>query len=136
MKNYQYYGLFFNISTKDKLMNYLTCDVDYNTILKAADRIFLDHCTLMHISQREDRLEALLERELGRTFQITLTGIGISNKAIAFKVERKGIIALCKNTIPHITIATIDGGKPVDSNNIICWKDIIPKTITVVLKKI
>lgn len=68
MKNYQYYGLFFNISTKDKLMNYLTCDVDYNTILKAADRIFLDHCTLMHIFQREDRLEALLERELGRTF--------------------------------------------------------------------
>ena len=34
------------------------------------------------------------------------------------------IINLCANKIPHITICTFNGGKPVDSNNITEWKDI------------
>ena len=28
---------------------------------------------------------------------------------------------ICANEIPHITICTFNGGKPVDSNNIVRW---------------
>lgn len=42
---------------------------------------------------------------------------------------------LCANKIPHITICTSNGGKPVDSNYITEWKDIEPITVEVKLEK-
>lgn len=42
---------------------------------------------------------------------------------------------LCANKIPHITICTFNGGKPVDSNNITEWKDIEPIIIETKLEK-
>lgn len=46
-------------------------------------------------------------------------GIGFSNKAIAFRVTIPDLP--CANAKPHITICTINEGKPVDSNGIATW---------------
>lgn len=53
------------------------------------------------------------------TADIKVIGIGLSDKAIAVKVEGYP----SKNEIPHITIAVneAEGGKPVMSNNITNW---------------
>lgn len=135
MKDYQYYGLFLSTVVKNKLMNTLVSNPSYDTLLNKAERTFIDHCTLMHISQREEQLETILNNSLNETFCIAITGVGISDKAIAFRVKKCGIVALCKNKTPHITIATFNGGKPVDSNKITNWEYIEPIIIDVKLEK-
>lgn len=76
-----------------------------------------------------------LNSVLGQIVNLTITEIGISRNAMAFKVTGKDLI--CVNDIPHITIATFDNGKPVDSNNIKSWFP-LEKPIEIVgtLKKI
>ena len=131
MKNYQYYGLFLDIDTKNMLMDNLTDNIDYNV----ADRIFIDHCTLLHKSQLEgnEKLQSYLESNLGKPISIKLVAIGVSDKAMAFKVE--GVDNICANEVPHITIATFRGGNPVDSNRIINWRCIEPTVDNTRLRK-
>ena len=131
MKNYQYYGLFLDIDTKNMLMDNLTDNIDYNV----ADRIFIDHCTLLHKSQLEgnEKLQSYLESNLGKPISIKLVAVGISDKAMAFKVE--GVDNICANEVPHITIATFRGGNPVDSNRIINWRCIEPIIVNTRLRK-
>ena len=135
MKDYQYYGLFLDTDTKNMLMDTLTDNIDYNIALGVADRIFIDHCTLLHKSQLEgnEELQSYLESNLGKSISIKLEAIGISDKAMAFKVE--GVDNICANEVPHITIATFRGGNPVDSNKIINWTCIEPIVITAKLEK-
>lgn len=52
-------------------------------------------------------------------YRMVVEGIGISNKAIAFKVAIGDSTLPCAK--PHITVCTINGGKPVDSNEIVNW---------------
>ena len=136
MKNYQYYGLFLGTDTKNMLMDNLTDNIDYNIALGVADRIFIDHCTLLHKSQLDSNgnLQSYLESSLGKSMSIKLVAVGISDKSMAFKVE--GVDNICANEISHITIATFRGGNPVDSNNITEWKDIEPILIETKLEKI
>ena len=131
MKNYQYYGLFLDIDTKNMLMDNLTDNIDYNV----ADRIFIDHCTLLHKSQLEgnEKLQSYLESNLGKPISIKLVAVGVSDKAMAFKVE--GVDNICANEVPHITIATFRGGNPVDSNKIINWRCIEPIIVNTRLRK-
>ena len=131
MKDYQYYGLFLDTDTKNMLMDNLTDHIDYNV----ADRIFIDHCTLLHKSQLEgnEELQSYLESNLGKSISIKLEAIGISDKAMAFRVG--GVDNICANEVPHITIATFRGGNPVDSNKIINWTCIEPVVITAKLEK-
>lgn len=135
MKDYQYYGLFLDIDTKNMLMNTLTDIIDYNIALGVADRIFIDHCTLLHKSQLDsnENLQSYLESKLGKSISIKLVAVGISDKTMAFKVE--GVGNICANEVPHITIATFRGGNPVDSNKITNWRYIEPITINVKLEK-
>ena len=131
MKNYQYYGLFLDIDTKNMLMDNLTDNIDYNV----ADRISIDHCTLLHKSQLEgnEKLQSYLESNLGKPISIKLVAVGVSDKAMAFKVE--GVDNICANEVPHITIATFRGGNPVDSNRIINWRCIEPIIVNTRLRK-
>ena len=135
MKDYQYYGLFLDTDTKNMLMDTLTDNIDYNIALGVADRIFIDHCTLLHKSQLEgnEELQSYLESNLGKSISIKLEAIGISDKAMAFRVG--GVDNICANEVPHITIATFRGGNPVDSNKIINWTCIEPVVITAKLEK-
>lgn len=135
MKDYQYYGLFLDTDTKNMLMDTLTDNIDYNIALGVADRIFIDHCTLLHKSQLEGNkeLQSYLESNLGKSISIKLEVIGISDKAMAFGVG--GVDNICANEVPHITIATFRGGNPVDSNKIINWRHIEPVVIIAKLEK-
>lgn len=135
MNNFHYFGLFLDTDTKNRLMDILTDNIDYNIALGVADKIFIDHCTLLHVSQLHGNSEIYnyLKGYVGEKFQIVINGVGISDKAMAFRVDEKSVV--CVNDIPHITIATFRGGKPVDSNGITNWKDIEPIIITVKLEK-
>lgn len=135
MENYQYYGLFLGTDTKNMLMDNLTDNIDYNIALGVADRIFIDHCTLLHKSQLEgnEELQSYLESNLGKPISIKLVAVGVSDKAMAFKVEE--VDNICANEVPHIAIATFRGGNPVDSNRIIYWKNIEPIIVNTRLRK-
>lgn len=135
MNNFHYFGLFLDTDTKNRLMDILTDNIDYNIALNVADKIFIDHCTLLHVSQLHGNSEIYnyLKGYVGEKFQIVINGVGISDKAMAFRVDEKSVV--CVNDIPHITIATFRGGNPVDSNEITNWKDIEPIIITVKLEK-
>lgn len=137
MKNFQYFGLFLDEETKKGLLDvFLTYLEEDNSIEYLMDKIYIDHCTLLHISQLHDNSEIYnyLNDRIGEKYEIVINGIGISDKAVAFRVAEYSVV--CVNEIPHITIATFNGGKPVDSNNITEWKDIEPIIIKTTLKKV
>ena len=135
MNNFHYFGLFLGTNTKNVLMDGLTDIIDYNIALGVADRIFIDHCTLLHKSQLEgnEKLQSYLESNLGKPISIKLVAVGVSDKAMAFKVE--GVDNICANEVPHITIAIFKGGNPVDSNRIINWRCIEPIIVNTRLRK-
>lgn len=136
MNNFHYFGLFLDTETKNRLMDMLTDNIDYNIALNVADKIFIDHCTLLHVSQLHGNSEIYnyLNNRLEEKIQIVINGIGISDKAMAFRVDKHSVV--CVNDIPHITIATFNGGKPVESNYITYWKAFDPILIDVKLKKV
>ena len=135
MNNFHYFGLFLSTDTKNMLIDTLTDNKDYNIALGVADRIFIDHCTLLHKSQLEgnEELQSYLESNLEKSISIKLEAIGISDKAMAFRVG--GVDNICANEVPHITIATFRGGNPVDSNKITNWRYIEPIIVNVRLEK-
>lgn len=127
--NWQYYGLFLNGETRKYITN-------LEWIKKDVDKIYLDHCTLLHCSKNTPDNKYILdfcEKNLNKNFKIKIIGFGASEKAIAFKVDLGDIP--CANKIPHITIATKNGGKPVDSNFITTWEYFEPFEIEVTLLK-
>ena len=93
MDNFHYFGLFLDTNTKNKLMNILTDNIDYNIALNVADKIFIDHCTLLHVSQLHGNSEVFndLNNRLGENIQIKIEGIGISDKAW-ISLKRNAII--------------------------------------------
>lgn len=137
MGNFQYFGLFLDEETKKGLLDvFLTYLEEGNSIGYLINKIYLDHCTLLHVSQLHGNSEIYnyLNDRIGEKYEIVINGIGISDKAVAFRVAEYSVV--CVNEIPHITIATFNGGKPVDSNNITEWKDIEPIIIKTTLKKV
>lgn len=142
MKNFQYFGLFLSKVEKDNLLYFLLNNDRYKDYISASKRIYLSHSTLIYKSHLNDlnlyeisELFVKTNKLIGKDFKLTITGIGISDKAMAFKVKIP-VKLICLNAIPHITICTFNDGKPVDSNNITEWKDIEPITILTTLKKI
>lgn len=143
MKNFEYYGLFLTEESKAKLKEWLWMnDYDFNNdLIKGTlpENWYLDHCTLLHRSQRgEDTypVEEYIEFRLSvqvKNMNLEIDGIGMSDKAMAFRCNLSE--ELCANKVPHITICTFNGGKPVDSNNITEWKDIEPIIVETKLEK-
>ena len=137
MGNFHYFGLFLDEETKKGLLDvFLTYLEEGNSIGYLMNKIYIDHCTLLHVSQLHGNSEIYnyLNDRIGEKYEIVINGIGISDKAVAFRVAEYSVV--CVNEIPHITIATFNGGKPVDSNNITEWKDIEPIIIKTTLKKV
>ena len=138
MKDFHYFGLFLEDEVKIKLYSFLLSFLHENNIslILFDDYTILDHCTLLHVSQLHGNSEIYnyLNDRIGEKYEIVINGIGISDKAITFRVAEYSVV--CVNEVPHITIATFNGGKPVDSNNITEWKDIEPIIIKTTLKKV
>lgn len=135
MNNFQYFGLFLSKDTRNMLLSLIRTEIS-SSIIDDAEKIFLDHCTLLHKSQLHGNSElySYLESQVGEQITIKLTALGMSEKAFAFKVALP-IFGICANKTPHITIATYRGGKPVDSNSITEWETIIPIEIPVKFEK-
>ena len=136
MKDFNYFGLFLDEETKKGLLDVFNTYLEDNSVECSLDKIYIDHCTLLHVSQLHDNqvFYDYLNARVGEKFSIIIHGIGISDKAAAFKIVDYSVV--CANKIPHITIATFNGGKPVNSNNITEWKDIEPIVIETTLKKV
>ena len=73
-------------------------------------------------------LYGIYKDKLGERIVLTIDGIGISDDAIAVRVNYGNVLPIA-NKIPHITIATPPNGKPVNSNKITKWIDIEPYTV-------
>lgn len=135
MKNFEYIGLFLTEESKAKLKTWLI-NSNYQPEILKSEKEYLDHCTLLHRSQLtwdNSNLHDFLIDKLHEDFEIKIIGIGISDKAMAFKVNIFPLVSV--NKIPHITICTFNGGKPVDSNMITEWKDIEPIFVKTKLEK-
>ncbi len=132
--NYQYFGLFLDEEERNKLMQVIISNpIIANLVFQRGSTLYLDHCTLLHSKQHDEEVyNKLLSQSTYpiKELDIRVDGIGISNKAIAFRVNLGNIP--CANAKPHITICTINSGKPVNSNEICEWIP-IPK-ITVYCK--
>jgi 2'-5' RNA ligase len=71
--------------------------------------------------------------DLGKKITLKVTELGISEMAIAARVEGYP----SANAIPHITLAiNPNGGKPIMSNQIKDWQPIQPKNISGVVTNI
>lgn len=136
--NFEYYGFFINEETKNFLLGLIEeyYNPKFNKVLdSASSTIYCDHCTLLHCTQNwAFDLIPTLESLIDKTISIKVDAIGVSNKALAFKLE--DIPDICANEIPHITIATYNNGKQKDSNNIDEWYDINSVIIDGKVKKI
>ena len=93
--------------SKDKLMNALASK------LPEGWKVFAHHMTIVFGKGLEDK------SEIGKTVTLTATELGLSDKAMAVKVEGYHT----NNKIPHVTVAvnTAEGGKPFNSNQIKDW---------------
>jgi len=92
-------------------------------------KIFAHHMTISFGKPLEDR------GIIGDNVTLTATDIGISDMAMAVKVEGYP----SNNDIPHITIAVnvAEGGKPYDSNKIVNWTPLeYPINLSGIVKEI
>jgi 2'-5' RNA ligase len=83
-------------------------------------KFFCHHMTVCFYKQFNQDILDWSKENKGRTFEMQVTEIGFSNKAIAVKVKTK---APTYSNFKHITIATnlLTNGKPFNSNEIINW---------------
>ena len=137
MENFEYIGLFLTEESKAKLKKWFNqYDFDNNISKSYPENWHLDHCTLIHKGQVAGFDADEFIKTLGNTNRIIVaTHIGVSDKAMAFKVTSPTIVNYCMNEIPHITVCTFNGGKPVDSNDITEWKNIKPIVVETKLEK-
>ena len=93
--------------SKNKLINALASK------LPEGWKVFAHHMTIVFGKGLEDK------SEIGKTVTLTATELGLSDKAMAVKVEGYHT----NNKIPHVTVAvnTAEGGKPFNSNQIKDW---------------
>lgn len=127
MKNFNYYGIFLDNTTRDNLIEHIL--KPYRNII-GNNPLYLDHTTIVHHTHLNTSIGKeiydICHNSLEKTCKITINSIGISDKAMAFGVM---LDMPCVNEHPHITITTFNDGKPKDSNNIIDWKPITPITV-------
>lgn len=91
-------------------------------------KVYCDHMTVIYNDKSENAQAwaEKCEKYIGRKANLSVTHIGISDKALALRVSG----FKTNNAIPHITIATSPIGKPVDSNYITNW---VPLSETILL---
>lgn len=91
---------------------------------------YLHHMTLCfnNGSEYSDALHNYYLKSHGQKVYLSISQIGWSDKAIAFRVNYAGEIA---NRIPHITAYVAPNGKPVESNNITNWMNLYAYSVLV-----
>ena len=147
--NFIYFGLFLFNKDKEMLKNFVMNKFgkffnkqfeDENT------KFYLEHCTIFHKNNKHQfpfklqmyqYLNNIFEEYPGMLYKLKIIGYGHNNKAFAFQIELPDGIPYFENKVYHITIATFHRARPVESNNIINWRELNePITVTTILKKI
>jgi hypothetical protein len=82
-------------------------------------KVIANHMTISLGTPQKGVISEYLDTHMGVSVNLSATEIGISNDAIAVKINTD---IPTKNKIPHITIAVPHGGRPVHSNDIVNWK--------------
>ena len=102
---------------------------DNNVRIPKGWKKYIHHMTIAfnNGSPQFDILYNMYKDSFGESVKLEIDGIGVSEDAIAVRVNWKYPIA---NKIPHITVATPPDGKPVNSNKIIGWEG-LKKPITI-----
>ena len=124
--NWIYYGIFFNDKTKALLFE------KAKPYIPEGWKTYCHHMTIIFNdkSEEKNREAEALEICVGNHESLMVTGVGISDRAVAFSVDYE-----TQNSVSHITIATAPGAKPVESNNITDWKPIEPFYVTGIVDK-
>ena len=92
--DFLYYGLTIDKTIYNRLMSSLLNNSNTSQLIEKSKKVFLHHCTLMFKSQLNDETlpyKQLLDVNIGRKFFVKIIGIGVSNKAMAFRVELENI---------------------------------------------
>lgn len=125
-KTWIYYGVFFSNKTKQVILEHAKHWIykKFNNDIPDDWKIYCDHMTLVFnngTSEAQEDADFYEKWALGQTGSLIITDIGISNKAIAFKVKYTSRIT---NKTPHITVAVAPDAKPVNSNDIEKWYEL------------
>ena len=114
MNNWIYIAVFLDDESKNKLIEL------NNKITDSSWKIYCHHMTIAFNDKSEDmqNLYESYKKIFGKEVILYATHFGISDTAIAVKVATK---INTTNKIPHITLSTPIGGKPVNSNYINNW---------------
>ena len=106
MKKLLYSAVVLDNESKQKLINAFTLPYNWQTVAH--------HMTIGFKEPVPDHLR----KDIGKTVELLTKAVGISTDAMAVKV----LGYHSTNTIPHITLAIPEGGKPFKSNFITNWK--------------
>lgn len=111
MSKIAYSAVVLDEKSRSKLLNFLSSEIPENWETIAH-----------HMTINLGEIKPDFEKYLGMRVELSVIDLGISDKAIAVKVEGFPTV----NKIPHITIAVNrkEGGKPFMSNKITDWKPI------------
>ena len=112
--NWIYIGIFLDDNSKTILKGITSQIIEDNW------KLYCHHMTIAFNDGSDRALSIYYQYKdyFGAKTEITATHIGISEDALAVKVDFKGMTS---NKVPHITLATPIGGKPVNSNHITEW---------------
>lgn len=115
--NILYVALTLNPVESERLLENIKGDIEEGW------KIYCHHMTIAFHKSLTDELYNWCKEHEGEEYEMTVTHIGISDKALAFAVDTE---VPCANKRKHITIAvnTKENGKPVDSNFITLWQGV------------
>ena len=126
LANWIYFGVFLDADESERVYNIINS-------LHGIDipddwRKYTDHMTIIYNNKSEiaQAWAKATTPRVGEDVLLKATHVGMSDKAIAIRVNGE----MSANAIPHITIACSPTGKPVDSNKITNWREIVPFTIS------
>ena len=126
LENWIYFGVFLDANESERVYNIINS-------LHGIDipddwRKYTSHMTIIYNNKSEiaQAWAKATAPRVGEDVLLRATHVGMSDKAIAIHVNGE----MSANAIPHITIACSPTGKPVDSNKITNWREIVPFTIS------
>ena len=126
LENWIYFGVFLDADESERVYNIVNSlpgiDIPDNW------RKYTDHMTIIYNNKSEiaQAWAKATAPRVGEDVLLKATHVGVSDKAIAIRVNGE----MSANAIPHITIACSPTGKPVDSNKITNWREMVPFTIS------
>lgn len=105
-----YYGIFLTNDSQTKLKERFVYE------LEDAEKIYCHHMTICFGEPKTKEIEEYIKENKGKLIKLTVFAYGESNKAKAVLVYGNNVKS--ENKKKHITLCTVNGGKPVESNNI------------------